>query len=247
MAAAADAGGFDFVGFVEGGDIPSRPGRCDRDRRLHRQRRAEDRRRHRQADLAISCAKRSTPRLLSRIAALLALTSLKRLQKRIDPRRVNGGVFLGLNGTVVKSHGSADATGVVGGHQAGLPAGAVRLSGTACGAGCIGRSARGRMPPQEPSGRDREQSDRMTIRAVVRGVGHYLPDRVVPNAEFEAIVDTSRRMDPLPLRDRAAAFRGRRPDDLRPCHPRRPGRAGRCRDRRPTTSTRSSSPPRPPI
>ena len=37
---------------------------------------------------------------------------MKRLQKRIDPRRVNGGVFLGLNGTVVKSHGSADETGV---------------------------------------------------------------------------------------------------------------------------------------
>ena len=49
---------------------------------------------------------------LSRIGALFALTSLKRLQKRIDPRRVNGGVFLGLNGTVIKSHGSADATGV---------------------------------------------------------------------------------------------------------------------------------------
>jgi glycerol-3-phosphate acyltransferase PlsX len=49
---------------------------------------------------------------LSRIGALFALTSLKRLQKRIDPRRANGGVFLGLNGTVVKSHGSADATGV---------------------------------------------------------------------------------------------------------------------------------------
>ena len=31
----------------------------------------------------------------------------------------------------------------------------------------------------------------MTIRAVVRGVGHYLPDRVVPNAEFEATLDTS--------------------------------------------------------
>jgi glycerol-3-phosphate acyltransferase PlsX len=39
-------------------------------------------------------------------------TSLRRLKKRIDPRRVNGGVFLGLNGTVVKSHGAADATGV---------------------------------------------------------------------------------------------------------------------------------------
>ena len=49
---------------------------------------------------------------LSRIASLLAYTSLQRLKKRIDPRMVNGGVFLGLNGTVVKSHGSADATGV---------------------------------------------------------------------------------------------------------------------------------------
>ncbi len=49
---------------------------------------------------------------LSRIGALFALTSLKRLQRRIDPRRANGGVFLGLNGTVIKSHGGADATGV---------------------------------------------------------------------------------------------------------------------------------------
>jgi 3-oxoacyl-[acyl-carrier-protein] synthase-3 len=31
----------------------------------------------------------------------------------------------------------------------------------------------------------------MTIRAVVRGVGHYLPERVVPNAELEALVETS--------------------------------------------------------
>jgi len=49
---------------------------------------------------------------LSRLASLLAYPSLRRLKKKIDPRRVNGGVFLGLNGTVVKSHGSADATGV---------------------------------------------------------------------------------------------------------------------------------------
>ncbi len=50
--------------------------------------------------------------LLSRLASVLAITSLKRLKTRIDPRQVNGGVFLGLNGTVVKSHGGADATGV---------------------------------------------------------------------------------------------------------------------------------------
>lgn len=31
----------------------------------------------------------------------------------------------------------------------------------------------------------------MTIRAVVKGVGHYLPERVVPNSEFEATLDTT--------------------------------------------------------
>jgi 3-oxoacyl-[acyl-carrier-protein] synthase III len=31
----------------------------------------------------------------------------------------------------------------------------------------------------------------MTIRAAVMGVGHYLPDRIVPNSEFEQIVETS--------------------------------------------------------
>jgi glycerol-3-phosphate acyltransferase PlsX len=50
--------------------------------------------------------------ILSRIASLLSYPALRRLSKKIDPRNVNGGVFLGLNGTVVKSHGSADATGV---------------------------------------------------------------------------------------------------------------------------------------
>ena len=50
--------------------------------------------------------------LLSRVASVLAYPALRRLKKRIDPRRANGGVFLGLNGTVVKSHGAADATGV---------------------------------------------------------------------------------------------------------------------------------------
>ena len=31
----------------------------------------------------------------------------------------------------------------------------------------------------------------MTIRAVVKGIGHYLPERVVPNSEFEKSLDTS--------------------------------------------------------
>lgn len=49
--------------------------------------------------------------ILSRFGALFAMGSLRRLRKRIDPRRVNGGVFLGLNGCVVKSHGGADPLG----------------------------------------------------------------------------------------------------------------------------------------
>ena len=31
----------------------------------------------------------------------------------------------------------------------------------------------------------------MTIRAVVKGIGHYLPDRIVPNSDLEAMVDTT--------------------------------------------------------
>lgn len=49
--------------------------------------------------------------VLSQIGYVFALTSLRRMRQRIDPRRVNGGVFLGLSGPVVKSHGSADALG----------------------------------------------------------------------------------------------------------------------------------------
>ncbi len=44
-------------------------------------------------------------------AALLSLGALGHLRARMDPRNVNGGVLLGLNGVVVKSHGGADARG----------------------------------------------------------------------------------------------------------------------------------------
>lgn len=39
---------------------------------------------------------------------LLARRALKKMRARIDPRRYNGAVFLGLNGIVVKSHGASD-------------------------------------------------------------------------------------------------------------------------------------------
>lgn len=111
IAAATDAGSFDYVGFVEGNDLPS--GRVDvivTDGFTGNVALKTGEGTARLVGDFLREAFQAT--LMSRIAALLAMTSLKRLQVRIDPRRVNGGVFLGLNGTVVKSHGSADATGV---------------------------------------------------------------------------------------------------------------------------------------
>ncbi len=52
-----------------------------------------------------------TSSVLNKLAAVAAMPALKALGKRIDPRHYNGATLLGLNGTVVKSHGSADATG----------------------------------------------------------------------------------------------------------------------------------------
>ena len=45
---------------------------------------------------------------LSMLAGLAAYPILRRLRKRIDPRRYNGAVLLGLPGIVIKSHGGAD-------------------------------------------------------------------------------------------------------------------------------------------
>jgi glycerol-3-phosphate acyltransferase PlsX len=39
---------------------------------------------------------------------LLSRRALRALRQKMDPRTVNGGVFLGLNGLVVKSHGGSD-------------------------------------------------------------------------------------------------------------------------------------------
>lgn len=49
--------------------------------------------------------------LWSKFTTLLNAFALRKLRKRIDPRRVNGAVFLGLNGLVVKSHGGTDGVG----------------------------------------------------------------------------------------------------------------------------------------
>ncbi|MBN9088593.1 MAG: phosphate acyltransferase PlsX [Reyranella sp.] len=47
----------------------------------------------------------------AKIGYLFAAGAWKKLRKRVDPRRYNGGVFLGLDGVCVKSHGGTDQLG----------------------------------------------------------------------------------------------------------------------------------------
>ena len=48
---------------------------------------------------------------LNIISLLLSYYSLKKFKEKLDPRKFNGAIFLGLEGPVVKSHGSTDAVG----------------------------------------------------------------------------------------------------------------------------------------
>ncbi|MGJ0396137.1 MAG: phosphate acyltransferase PlsX [Methylocystis sp.] len=49
--------------------------------------------------------------LLARLGYLLALGAFRELRAKMDTRATNGGVFLGLQGIVIKSHGGADSVG----------------------------------------------------------------------------------------------------------------------------------------
>ena len=49
--------------------------------------------------------------LAARLGYLLARHAFGTLREKMDPRKANGGVFLGLNGIVIKSHGGTDAEG----------------------------------------------------------------------------------------------------------------------------------------
>lgn len=52
---------------------------------------------------------RSSP--LAGLGYLLVRSAMRKLRQRVDPRRYNGAMFLGLNGIAVKSHGGTDALG----------------------------------------------------------------------------------------------------------------------------------------
>src|ERR1700722_17627424 len=107
--------------------------------------------------------------LSARIGYLFARSAFRQLRELMDPRKSNGGVFLGLNGIVIKSHGSTDAEGFAA--AIGLGHGVVHdelLAKITAALGGPGKAAR---------------------QAV--GCGSYLPAQVLTNSELALKIDTS--------------------------------------------------------
>tara|TARA_B110000259_G_C14014257_1_gene400711 strand:+ start:666 stop:1706 length:1041 start_codon:yes stop_codon:yes gene_type:complete len=58
-----------------------------------------------------SLKKSLTSTLLSKFSIIFSYFALKKFKEKLDPRKFNGAIFLGLKGPVVKSHGSTDSVG----------------------------------------------------------------------------------------------------------------------------------------
>ncbi len=143
MTGAQARGGFAFVGFVEGNDLPAE--RVDVIVTDGFTGNVALKTGEGTAKMASRLMKEAlTSTWLAKLGALLAMSALKRLKEKIDPRRANGGVFLGLNGTVVKSHGGADATGI---------AAAIDLAARLARSGFLERMA-ARVASAAPAGQD---------------------------------------------------------------------------------------------
>ena len=52
-----------------------------------------------------------TENFITKISLVFSYFSLKKFKDKLDPRKYNGAIFLGLNGPVVKSHGGIDSKG----------------------------------------------------------------------------------------------------------------------------------------
>jgi glycerol-3-phosphate acyltransferase PlsX len=64
------------------------------------------------ADLILTYLKNAyQSSFISKLGYILSKPALNRFKTRIDPRKYNGAVLLGLNGIIVKSHGGTDAFG----------------------------------------------------------------------------------------------------------------------------------------
>ena len=123
------------------------------------------------------------------------------MRTKMDVRNVNGGVFLGLEGIVIKSHGGTDAVGMARAIDLGYAMVRDELLGKIprhARAG-LGRPAHqracGPFPSAGPRGHQdkRHVTDKLSgpLRSVVVGVGSFLPANVVTNKQLEERVATS--------------------------------------------------------
>ena len=167
----------------------------------------------------------------------------------MDPRSVNGGVFLGLNGVVVKSHGSSDALGFASAIDLAIDMAqsdvVARISADRT--GIVAQTARERRTATRHDRRREKGGDLVTVmRSQVLGCGAYLPGKVLSNDDIAKLVDTSDEwvVERTGIRRRHVVSEGETTSDL--------AYAARCRRWSAPAlprarSTSSSSPPRRPI
>jgi glycerol-3-phosphate acyltransferase PlsX len=86
----------------------------------------------------------------ARIGYLFAREAFRTLRDKMDPRKSNGGVFLGLNGIVIKSHGGTDAEGFAAAVDMGYDM--VRYDVLSKISEMLGREARGEVVPPKIGG-----------------------------------------------------------------------------------------------
>ncbi len=120
----------------------------------------------------------------SKMGFLVSRPATELLRHHLDPNNHNGAVFLGLNGVVVKSHGSANAKGV---------ANAVEVAARLLEDDITNRIARdlGELGRRCAARSRKRRGGREVIRSVLRGTGSALPAKAVSNAELADRVDTS--------------------------------------------------------
>ena len=122
----------------------------------------------------------------ARLGYLLARQAFQTLREKMDPRKSNGGVFLGLNGIVIKSHGGADAEGFAAAIDMGYDMVRYELLAK------IGQIDGARPAGDAPRRGSRERSRLVSVlRSVVLGCGSYLPARILSNDELARSVDTT--------------------------------------------------------
>ena len=132
---------------------------------------------------------------LRKLGALIARPGLRAIRDRLNPEIYGGAPLLGLNGNVIKIHGSARRVAVMHALRQGQ-----RIVTTRLGEQIVEALARLPSPPPTAPGSGfltmapftHPRASRPHLRTVsITGVGSYVPERVLTNRDLESIVETT--------------------------------------------------------